>query len=85
MLIVMNVFSFCVEFEILLHFLLDYKLWSVNEDINMRNELWSEIDRTYTKKSSENHFLDKNYGPQLLKLWTTILGLVHPITKWQEM
>jgi hypothetical protein len=63
MLIVMNIFSFYIEFEILMYFLLDYRLWSVNEDINMRNEAWSEMDRTYTKKSSEKHFLDKNYGP----------------------
>jgi hypothetical protein len=68
MLIIMNIFSFCVKFEILLYFLLDYRLWSVNEDINMRNEAWSKIDQTYTKKSSEKHFLDKNCGTQLLKL-----------------
>jgi hypothetical protein len=37
----------------------------------MRNEVWSEMDRTCTKKSSENHFQDiiadrnyQNYGPQ---------------------
>jgi hypothetical protein len=63
MLIVMNIFSFCVEFEVLLHFLLNYRLWSVNKDINMRNEAWSEMDRTYMKKSSEKHLLDNNYGP----------------------
>jgi hypothetical protein len=70
-LIVKNLFSFCVEFEILLYFLLDFRLWSVNKNINMRNEVWSEMDRTYTEKSSEKNFLDritdhdyKNCGPQ---------------------
>jgi hypothetical protein len=43
----------------------------------MINEAWSEMDQTYMKNSSEKHFLDKNYGPQLLKLWTAILGLAH--------
>jgi hypothetical protein len=71
MLIIKNLFSFCIELEILLYFLLDFRLWSVNENINTRNEVWSEIDRTYMKKLSEKHFLDritdrnyKNYGPQ---------------------
>jgi hypothetical protein len=69
--IVKNLLSFCVEFEILLHFLLVYRLWSVNKDVNVRNEAWSEMDRTYTKKSSEKHFwtriADCNYqncGPK---------------------
>jgi hypothetical protein len=57
MLIVKNLFSFYVEFEILLHFLLFYRLWNVNNDVNMRNDAWNEMDRTYTKKSSEKHFL----------------------------
>jgi hypothetical protein len=58
-LIVKNLFSFYVEFEILLHFLLFYKLWNVNKDVNMRNDVWNEMDRTYTKKSSEKHFWTK--------------------------
>jgi hypothetical protein len=73
MLIVKNLFSFYVEFEILLHFLLFYRLWNVNKDVNMRNDAWNEMDRTYTKKSSEKHFwtkfadrnhqiVDHNYG-----------------------
>jgi hypothetical protein len=65
MLIVKNLFSFYVEFEILLYFLLFYMLWNVNKDVNTRNDAWNEIDRTYTKKSSENHFwtkiADRNY------------------------
>jgi hypothetical protein len=73
MLIVKNLFSFYVEFEILLYFLLFYRLWNVNKDVNMRNDAWNEMDRTYTKKSSEKHFwtkyadqnhqiADRNYG-----------------------
>jgi hypothetical protein len=38
MLIVKNSFSFYVEFEILLHFLLFCRLWNVNKDVNMRND-----------------------------------------------
>jgi hypothetical protein len=64
-LIVMNIFS-------LMHVLLDYRLWSVNKDINMRNEAWSEMDRTYKKKSSEKHFRDKNYGQQYWDLFTLL-------------
>jgi hypothetical protein len=52
MLIVKNLFSFYFEFEILLHFLLFCRLWNINKDVNMRNEAWNEMDRTYTKKSS---------------------------------
>jgi hypothetical protein len=59
MLIVKNLFSFYVEFEILLHFLLFCRLWNVNKDVNMRNDAWNEMDRTYTKKSSEKHFWTK--------------------------
>jgi hypothetical protein len=37
-----------------------------NKDVNMKNEAWNDMDRTYTKKSSENHFwtkfADRNYG-----------------------
>jgi hypothetical protein len=62
MLIVKNLFSFYVEFEILLHFLLFYKLWNVNKDVNMKNDAWNEMDRTYTKKSSEKYFWTKNVG-----------------------
>jgi hypothetical protein len=59
MLIVKNLFNFYVEFEILLHFLLFYRLWNVNKNINIRNDAWNEMDRTYMKKSSEKHFLTK--------------------------
>jgi hypothetical protein len=66
MLIVKNLFSFYVEFEILLHFLLFCRLLNVNKDVNMRNDAWNEMGRTYTKKSSEKHFwtkfADRNYG-----------------------
>jgi hypothetical protein len=66
MLIVNNLFSFYIEFEILLHFLLFYRLWNVNKDVDMRNDAWNIMDRTYTKKSSEKHFwtkfADRNYG-----------------------
>jgi hypothetical protein len=70
MLIVKNLFSLYFEFEILLHFLLFCKLWSVNKDVNVRNEAWNEMDRTYMKKSSEKYFWtiiadrdNQNYGP----------------------
>jgi hypothetical protein len=56
MLFVKNLFSFYVEFEILLYFLLIYRLLNVNKDVNMRNDAWNEMGRTYTKKSSEKHF-----------------------------
>jgi hypothetical protein len=59
MLIVKNLFSFYVEFEILLHFLLFCMLLNVNKDVNMRNDAWNEMDRSYTKKSSEKHFWTK--------------------------
>jgi hypothetical protein len=59
MLIVKNLFSFYVEFEILLHFLLFYRLWNVNKDVNMRNDVWNEMDWTYMKKSSEKYFWTK--------------------------
>jgi hypothetical protein len=65
MLIFKNLFSFYVEFEILLHFLLFCRLLNVNKDVNMRNNAWNENGRTYTKKSSEKHFhtkiADRNY------------------------
>jgi hypothetical protein len=65
MLIVKNLSSFYVEFEILLHFLLFCRLWNVNKDVNMRNDTWNEMGRTYTKTSSEKHFwpkfADRNY------------------------
>jgi hypothetical protein len=56
MLIVKNLFNFYVEFEILLYFLLFYRLWNVNKDVNIINDAGNEMDRTYTKKSSEKHF-----------------------------
>jgi hypothetical protein len=58
MLIIKNSLSFYVKIEILLHFLLVCRLWSVSDDVNMRNEAWSKMDRMYTKKSSERYFLD---------------------------
>jgi hypothetical protein len=71
MLIINNLFSFYVEFEILLYFLLFCRLWNINNDVNMRNDAWNEIDQTYMKKSSEKYFwtriADRNYqncGPQ---------------------
>jgi hypothetical protein len=87
MLIVKNLFCFYVEFEILQHFLLFCRLWNVSKDVNMRNDAWNEIDRTYTKKSSENHswtkFADRNYeicslvrsDKKVQKLRTVIFGL----------
>jgi hypothetical protein len=65
MLIVKNLFSFYVEFEILLYFLLFYRLWNINKDVNMRNDAWNIMDRTYMKKSSEKTLLNKICGPQL--------------------
>jgi hypothetical protein len=66
MLIFKNLFSFYVEFEILLHFLLFCRLLNVNKDVNMRNDAWNEMGWTYTKKLSEKHFwtkfADRNYG-----------------------
>jgi hypothetical protein len=80
MLIVKTLFSFYVEFEILLYFLLFCRLWNVNKDINMRNNAWNEIDRTYTKKSSEKHFwtkiADHNYG---------IFSLIRSVKKVQKL
>jgi hypothetical protein len=65
MLIIKNLFNFYVEFEILLYFLLFCRLWNVNKDVNMRNDALNEMDRIYTKKSSEKHFwtnfADRNY------------------------
>jgi hypothetical protein len=80
MVIVKNLLSLCVEFEILLYFLLFYRLWSVNKDVNVRNEAWSEMNRTYTKKSSEKHFwtriTDHNNG---------IRSLVRAVKKVQKL
>jgi hypothetical protein len=72
MLIVKNLFSFYVEFEILLYFLLFYRLWNVNKDVNMRNDAWNEMDRTYTKKSSENTSGQK-LRTAIIKLRTAIM------------
>jgi hypothetical protein len=52
MLIVKNLFSFNVEFEILLYFLLFCRSLSVNKYVNMRNNVWNEMGRIYTNKSS---------------------------------
>jgi hypothetical protein len=86
-LIVINFFSFYDEFEILLHFVLDFMYWSLNEDINVRNEDWSKMDRICTKKSSGRHFLDKiaernyqNYGPQSWELLPA-----NSVKKWLEL
>jgi hypothetical protein len=65
MLIIKNLFSFFVEFDILLHFLLFCRLWNVNKYVYMRNDVWIEMDRTYMKKLNEKHFMDNNCGPQL--------------------
>jgi hypothetical protein len=86
MLIVKNLFSFYVKFEILLHFLLFYRLWNVNKDTNMRNDVWNELDRTYTKKSSEKHFwtkiADDNY--QIADRNNEICSLVRSVKKVQK-
>jgi hypothetical protein len=86
MLIIKDLFSFYAEFKILLHFLLFYRLWNVNKDVKMRNVAWNEMDRIYTKKSSEKHFwtkiADRNYGicspirsdKKVQKLRTAIFG-----------
>jgi hypothetical protein len=85
MLIVKNLFSFYVEFEILLYFLLFRRLWNVNKNVNMRTNAWNEMDRTYLKKSSEKHLwkkiVDRNYricslirsDKKVQKLRTTII------------
>jgi hypothetical protein len=67
MLIVKNLFSFYVEFEILLHFLLFCKSLNVNKDVNMRNNactrkiVHTKIVHTKMLKA----FPYKNCGPQL--------------------
>jgi hypothetical protein len=87
MLIVKNLFSFYVEFEILLHFLLFYRLWNVNKDVNMRNEAWNKMDRIYTKKSSENHFwtkfADRNH--QITDRYYGICSMVRSDKKVQKL
>jgi hypothetical protein len=59
MLIVKNLFSFYVEFEILLHFLLFYRLLNVNKDVNIQG---SNLHEEIKLKS----FPYKNCGPQTL-------------------
>jgi hypothetical protein len=87
MLIVKNLFSFYVKFEILLYLLLFCRFWNVNNDVNMRTEVWNEINRTYTKnqvKSTPGQELrtaiikiaDRNNG---------ILSLVHSVKKVQKL
>jgi hypothetical protein len=87
MLIIKNLFNFYVEFEILLHFLLFCRLWNVNKDINMRNEAWNEMDRTYTKKSSEKHFwtkiADRNY--QIAERNNGVCSLVRSVKRVQKL
>jgi hypothetical protein len=80
MLIVKNLFSFYVEFEILLHFLLFCRLWNVNKDVNMRNEAWNEMDRNYTKKSSEKHLWTK-----IADRNNEICSLVRSVKKVQKL
>jgi hypothetical protein len=86
-LIVKNLFSFYVELEILLHFLLFCRLWNVNKDVNMRNYAWNKMDRTYTKKSSEKHFwtriTDRNY--QIADRNNEICSLVCFVKKVQKL
>jgi hypothetical protein len=86
-LIVKNLFSFYVEFEILLHFLLFYRLLNVNKDVNMRNYAWNEMNRTYTKKSSKKHFwtkfADRNY--QITDRNYGIFSLVRSDKKVQKL
>jgi hypothetical protein len=86
MLIVKNLFSFYVEFEILLHFLLFCRLWNVNKDVNMRNDVWNEMDRTYTKKSSEKYFwtkfTDRNH--KIADRNNEICSLVRSVKKVQK-
>jgi hypothetical protein len=77
MLIVKNLFSFYVEFEILVYFLLFCRLCNVNKDVNMRNDAWNEMDWTYMKKSSEKYFWTRIVDPQLSKLRTTIMRFSH--------
>jgi DNA-binding transcriptional regulator GbsR (MarR family) len=80
MLIVKNLFSFYAEFEILLYFLLFCRLWNVNKDVNMRNNAWNEMDRTYTKKSSEKHFCTK-----ITDRNNEICSLVRSVKKVQKL
>jgi hypothetical protein len=87
MLIVKNLFSFYVEFEILLYFSLFCMLWNVNKDVNMRNDAWNKMGRTYTKKSSEKHFwtkfADRNY--QIMDRNNEIFSLVRFDKKVQKL
>jgi hypothetical protein len=87
MLIVKNLFNFYVEFEILLHFLLFYKLWNVNKDVNMRNDAWNIMDRTYTKNSTEKHFWTKfaDHNYQIADHNYEICSLVRSDKKVQKL
>jgi hypothetical protein len=42
-----------------------------------QNETWSEMDRTCTKKSSENYFLDR--------ITDRKTETVDPVKKWSEL
>jgi hypothetical protein len=70
-----------------MYFLLFYRLWNVNKDVNMRNDPWNEMDRTYTKKSSEKHFLtkfaDRNY--QITDRNNGVCSLVRSDKKVQKL
>jgi hypothetical protein len=90
MLIFKNLFSFYVEFEILLHFLLFCRLLNINKDVNMRNNVWNEMGRTYTKKSTEKHFhtkiADRNYQitDRNYQIMDRKLSLVHSGKKYKN-
>jgi hypothetical protein len=87
MLIFKNLFSFYVEFEILLHFLLFCRLLNINKDVNTRNDALNEMSRIYTKKSSEKHFwtkfVDRNY--QIADRNYGIFSLVRSDKKVQKL
>jgi hypothetical protein len=98
MLIVKNLFSFYVEFEILLYFLLFCRSLSVNKDVKMRNNAWNKMGRIYTKKSIADrncqNLLILNCGPQMLsgsfwkkmqKCRTVIFGLTARICSFKAV
>jgi hypothetical protein len=68
-------------------FLLFCRLWNVNKDVNLRNDVWNEMDRTYTKKSNEKHFwtkiADRNY--QITDRNNGICSLVCSVKKVQKL
>jgi hypothetical protein len=64
MLIVKNLFSFYVEFEILLYFLLFCRLLNENKDSTWEITLGMRWVR-FTRRNQAKTFTYKNYGPQL--------------------